>query len=61
MDQQQFKLGDRVKLAANAREGRVDALYFDAGGPQFRVEYADASGGIGSHWARPGELEPVAG
>lgn len=60
-EQQKSQLNDRVRLSANGRDGKVNAIYTDVDGTQYRVEYADASGTIHNHWARPGEFESHAG
>lgn len=56
MHDEQFQRGQKVRINANGLEGAISAIFTDAGGTQYRVDYADASGCIQDRYFRADEI-----
>jgi hypothetical protein len=56
MHDEQFTIGQRVRIHANGIEGTVNAVFTDADGTQWRVEYASATGVLNDRYCRASEI-----
>lgn len=54
-----FMIGKRVKIKSVGMQGTIDAMYVDALGTQWRVQYTDATGTIHDIYRPESDLEAI--
>lgn len=52
----EFGLDDRVQIIANGKQGTVKALFTNAGGNQYSVQYVNDIGDVCERYFRPSEI-----
>lgn len=56
MREDAFVIGQSVRIADNDIVGKVRAIYTDADGTQYSVQYADSTGRIADRYFRGNEI-----